>query len=99
MQISIRPGGHAYNNFPAFPEAKIISPLQHYNSIFINIYLKAGHTRTDSTLLTKPAQGKMDWHLHMLQLLAWKSSQEEKMQDLSYEQQDTLYITNIEIQC
>lgn len=38
----------------------------------------------------KPAQDKIDWRLHTLQLLAWMASQEENMQDPSYEQWDTL---------
>lgn len=51
------------------------------------------HAQCDSTLLTKPTQGKMDWPLHIPQLLASRSSQEETMQDVSYEQ-NTLNTTN-----
>lgn len=94
MQISIRPGSYAHNVFPAFPQPKSMSQLQQYNSILINIYLETGYTESESTLLMKPTEGKMDWHLHILQLLPWMSNQEENVQVWRYEQWDTRNIMN-----
>lgn len=71
-----------------------MSQLQQYNSILINIYLETGYTESESTLLMKPTEGKMDWHLHILQLLPWMSNQEENVQVWRYEQWDTLNIMN-----